>query len=280
MLNIREDLIEKINAYRQGDLRQDEIALWFFNCAASSQFEDLSESDPTSRDIVLDLLRTYEKTALMPEPRVLDDYLECLSGGKPYKPVAAPPARQRDIATLIKEVVCRTVFVILRVYLSLFAICSLCLNTVILQIPNFFDKPHMMLEFISNVKYYIPEKVFPGLFHAVTDPQFFLFLQAVRPQHTIMQIPILHLAFAFLALLPSRFMMKSVIFIISLPLLSLGALYYWHITWDISFKVAYIFSISRLQACINTAVFIAIPASLVLARLIFINYELHVDQEK
>jgi len=268
MENIRDDLIQKISAYRHGDLKLGKMALWLFNCAAHPDFADLDQSDPLSRDIILALLKAHEKTARLPAPQILDDYLECLLGKKEYPPGPIEQAPVQNPFQLIRHGLRRLAFVLMRVYISVFALCSFCVNYLFFKRPDFFETSSRPLyDFVAQAEHFIPAFIYPRFYHLMTDTHFFLFLKVIRPQHAIAQIPILHLAFAFLALVPSRYLIKNIIFIIAFPLSGLGALYYWYITWDVSQKVAYIFSLNNFRACLMVAGFIAIPATLVSVRL-------------
>ncbi len=281
MENIRAELVGHVTAYLQDKIEAKELSLWFFNLAASPDFEDLEHIDPLSRDIILDVLKVHEKTGKMPPRQNFQDYLEYCAGRKMYQ--ALPEDKERpkqDLKVVAGRAVRWSGLILIRAYITVFALISLTVNLFLWQRPGFFETPTHLYSLITQAKTFFPPELVRSFYCLASNPQVFYFLKVIQPRHELTQVPFFHCLFALLALLPSRFLTRNVIFTIAFPVLGLGTLYYWYITWDMSAKMAYIFSWERTWSCLFVSGFIALPATLVFVLLVLNAYQFHADRER
>jgi len=259
----RQLLAEKIRAYHKKELTKNDLALWAYECRLSVDLDQMEKDDPLVHDVILTLIKYSEQPQLVPPRDTLQLYLSCLEGTQKY--VTQVEGRRwswKRFLVVLQHLIGRLLFFTMRVYVIIFAIGVMVVNYLVLQLPEAFESPKVLISFWAGLKNYLPLSFYSVIEQQIADPQFYVFIRSIRPQHEMAQIPLLHLLFALLALLPPTMVVKTIIFTIALPMLGLGMLYYWFVTWEIAAKVAFVFMIEQKIALLWTAAGIGIPATL------------------
>ena len=261
-------LLTKIVLYLDREATWDEVYQWAFNSALDNSFAHVTESDPLFHAIILDLIQlNSHATSPVLLRRFLSDCALCLEGEKDYKPLQEKLSLPRRIGYFLEELALNVLLCVLRLYVAAFAFCSLVINALLISNPGFFSGPNAVLSPFSFLKPVLPP-LYSFIREAVYNQRIGILINAVLPRHELFQVHALHIAFAFLAIIPPVLILRSVILPVALPFMWLALFYYWYMTWDISRKVVYIFTLPVSTAYFIVFCFIALPATLALVQLV------------
>ena len=224
MLN-RQIVLEKLNAYLNNKISKKEIYEWALFSAVSGDSEEITAKDPLLKSAVNAMIEMNYSDLRAPTRKALEYYRRCLAGELEFIPLEVhqelhkldipdiPEEQKKDalpvplIKLWAKKVrewkYLKDAILTARLYVIIFAVCSLVVQ-------------------ISSI-------ISPGFM------QFGLWVPT-RWQAVLDSFP--HLVYAYVVLVPPRRLMPLRIFVLTLPLLILGAVFYWSIAWMILNKLS------------------------------------------
>ena len=254
MLINREIVLKELSAYLNHQISKQEIYEWALLVASAPNFEDLAPKDPLVKAAVNAMIEmNHTGLAHVPTRKAMEYYRRCLSGELEFIPleshrgldklnisdipedrVLAVLSNQLPLPKLKEWKYLKGTILTARLYVIIFAVCS-----VVVQI-SFIVSPGFM-----QIGLFIPSR-----WQALVDA-----------------FP--HLVYAYLVLLPPERFVPTRMFVVAVPLLILGVVFYWTISWVIVAKLSlpWILFLVLLP-------FSAIPAILALLLVIFRKLDL------
>ena len=214
----RQILLKRIQAYLKGSVTKDQLYQWALAAAVSDEYEDFKNKDVLITQTV-QVLIDINKGDKNPEEfnKKLVYHQKCLAGEDDYVPrkIEAPAQTKETPADF---------FVIIRIYIIIFAASSILLNFFSLLNPNFLQFGEGSASFANAVKDALP-----------------------------------HLIYAAVILMPLKVSAKGLLFFPVFLVLCLGMLFYWYIPISLVNK----FTLNPVSILIVLP-FSAMPATLAL----------------
>jgi len=275
----REILESKLEDFLNDKISQEEIYSWALQVAVANDLAVLEKEDPLVHRILLDLsnIRGAQSHAVTQDDWAY--YLKCLQGQESFKPFRHKRSHMWLVFALGSRIVFAVCLFTLRVYVFLFGLCMFAVNYLLLRDPSIFQNPEKLVAFLAFLDTSSLSGLYGFLSHLVMKPEFPFIMEMVQPQQAILQIPVLHLVYAFLILMPPGFVARNIVFTVSFPLLILGVFYYWYLAWDISARLAFAFMFDRFIACLVLSPMTGIPATIALFLLILKTLQLQKGTE-
>lgn len=197
----RETTLARLRALISGEMRQDEVYHWALSKAVSAEFKDLALADPLLYETIASLLdMSHEDAEFVPSREDFEYYIRCFEGREEFRSLRekrkrAPAPSQRKFF--------QDFDLTARLYVILFAICSIVIHLISIVNPNFL-------------------RIEPGAPSLVDS--FFASLP--------------HLVYAAALLLPLRLTGRGNAFFFFFMLFSLGAFYYTYLSIDLILKLS------------------------------------------
>lgn len=247
MLN-RQTVSEKLTAYLNNTVSKQEIYEWALSSAVSKDFEEITAQDPLLKTAVNAMIEmNHSDLRRLPTRKALEYYRRCLAGELEFIPLEAhkelhklnipdiPEERKTDTPLrtpliklwpqMIREwKYLKDTILTARIYVIIFAVCSLAVQISSILSPGF-----------MQIGLWVP----------------------ARWQAFLDAFP--HLVYAYVVLMPPQRFVPTRMFVLALPLLIIGVVFYWTISWMILMKLSlsWIFILALLP-------FTVIPALLAL----------------
>lgn len=204
MLN-REIVLEKLKAFLENKLPQDDLYEWALSQVCKSDYEATVKDDIVLKEALqamIDINRS--EVQYIPTREDLDYYRRCLSGKQKYQPLEL--RRKSGDAKSIKSEQAKfkdDLFLGLRIYVLLFAFCSLVVNIFAIFRPE-------LLKF------------------QIENPTTIEAIGVVFP----------HILYSAFLLTPLRYLTRKRWYYLALTVFCLGSIYYWSITISIVLKLS------------------------------------------
>jgi hypothetical protein len=220
----RETVLAKLTGYLDKEISKSAIYEWALFVAVSKEYEQLAPQDPliaTAVQALIDI--NHDDLKKIPTNKALEYYRRCLKDEiefipleerrdidklviqdqQPAAPAITVPPETSLVNALLKKQDYTRLLIAMRVYVIVFAVCSLGIHIYSFINPEFMQMARDFTSRFNSVKESLP-----------------------------------HVLYALLVLLPPRFLARDTLYIVSLALLIVGFFYYWYIAITIVDKLA------------------------------------------
>jgi hypothetical protein len=202
----RNSVLEKLNAFLGNRISQEEIYEWALAQVFKEEYESVAKSDHLIKETIQALIDiNHPEARTVPAREDFEFLRKCLEGTETFQPIKSRHQEKRK--TKRKTSFRRykdDLFFSFRVYVALFAACSLVVNILVIMKPDFMALP------AANPTWY---DAFESVFS--------------------------HLIYAVLLLLPFRILTRDKTFYPVLTVFVIGSIYYWTITFSMIFKMSF-----------------------------------------
>ena len=196
--------LTKLNDFLDGKIPQETIYEWALAVVVSREYEQLVKTDPILKAVIQALIDMNHKDAGRVPSRADLEYLKkCLEGQAEFEPLAQRWEKARKEEKENKSKSQGSLFLALRIYVVLFALCSIAVNILAVLKPNLFQ-------------------------WELENPSALNVLLQVWP----------HLLYAIFLLIPFKKLVRGLLYYCSIGVLGSGSFYYGYITVDIVIKLS------------------------------------------